>query len=88
MALFCETYGFIFRTANLVLFSLINISYVSLNKYLNKNVLKRTKNSLENQSKNSNCILQQVQYSTVEYNFIIECGVCIGKVSIFMNHGL
>ena len=33
------------------------------------------------------CILQQVRYSTVEHNFIIECDVWIGKISVFMNHG-
>ena len=26
------------------------------------------------------CILQQVRYSTVEHNFMIECSVCIGKI--------
>ena len=29
-------------------------------------------------------ILQQARYWTVEYNFIIECDVCIGRISIFM----
>ena len=43
-------YDFIFRTANLCFpFSEINISYVSVNICLNKKILKRTKNSLENQ---------------------------------------
>ena len=34
------------------------------------------------------CILQQVRYSTVEYNFVIECDVCIGKISVFVKNGL
>ena len=34
------------------------------------------------------CILQQVRYSTVEYNFTIECDVCIDKISVFMKHGI
>ena len=33
MILFFETYDFIFRTANFMLFSVINTSYVSLNMY-------------------------------------------------------
>ena len=32
-------------------------------------------------------ILQQVRYLTVEYNFKIECDLCIGKISVFMHHG-
>ena len=34
------------------------------------------------------CILQQVRYSIAEYKFIIECDVCIGKISVFINHGI
>ena len=34
------------------------------------------------------CILQQVRYLTVEHNFMMECDVCIGKISVFMNQGL
>ena len=28
-----------------------------------------------------------LRYSTVQHNFIIECDVCIGKISVFINHG-
>ena len=33
------------------------------------------------------CILLQVRYLTVEYDFIIKCDVCNGKISVFVNHG-
>ena len=70
-----------------MLFSVINISCVSLTCILNKNIFKRTKNSPENQQKIQICILQLVRYSTVEDNFIIKCDVCIVKIPKFMSDG-
>ena len=29
----------------------------------------------------------KIHYSTVKYNFLIECDVCIDKISVFMKHG-
>ena len=34
------------------------------------------------------CILQQVRYLAVEYNFTIECDMCIRNSSVLMNHGI
>ena len=34
------------------------------------------------------CIFQQVKYLTVEYKLVIECDLCIGKISVFMNFNI
>ena len=54
MTYIIEKYDFIFRTANFMLFTVINISYISLNMHFEQEhklhiYSKKTKNSLENQ---------------------------------------
>ena len=72
-----------------MLFSVINISYVSLNMHVEQeHTQKNEEFTWKSVKKIQRCILQQVRYSTVEYNFMIECDVCIGKFLIFMNHRL
>ena len=65
-------------------FSVI-IIMVSLNMYFEPEYSQKNEEIIDvkKKPKIKMCILQKVRYSTV----IIECDVCIGKISVFMNHG-
>ena len=74
-----------------MLFYGVNISY-GKSKYVfwTRTCSKEQRIHLKVSKKIQMCILQQVRYSTVEYNFIIRMRrvqLCIRKISIFMTYG-
>ena len=71
-----------------MLFSVMNISY-GKSKYVfwTRTYSKEQRIHSKVSKKIQMWILHQIRYATVEYNFVLECDVCIGKISVFMTHG-